>query len=246
MAVRISPLWWPLWAVSSPVLATRALRHRRVFRQSRDGAAALNRRRIDAATVLALPALDFLELTVLVEHVTAEGYRGDPGVSYLVETDRGAVLFDVGFGPDTPTLAHNVAKLGVALDRAECVVISHLHPDHMGGMAAYRQKTVRIPHELAALRGKTCYLPDAAAVPDFRGEYVEGPRLLAAGIATTGPLARGMFFHGLCEEQVLVARLRDRGLVVITGCGHPTVEVILAMVRRLSDGPMYALAGGLH
>ena len=49
-----------------------------------------------------------------------------------------------------------------------------------------------------------------------------------------------MFFHGVCEEQVLLARLRNRGLVVITGCGHPTVQVILAMVRQLSNEPVFA------
>jgi len=59
-------------------------------------------------------------------------------------------------------------------------------------------------------------------------------------------LARSLFFLGLCEEQALVARVKDKGVVVITGCGHPTVEVILEMVRRLSDEPLYAIAGGLH
>jgi 7,8-dihydropterin-6-yl-methyl-4-(beta-D-ribofuranosyl)aminobenzene 5'-phosphate synthase len=70
--------------------------------------------------------------------------------------------------------------------------------------------------------------------------------MLAAGVGTTGSLARSLFFLGLCEEQALVARIRDKGLVVITGCGHPTVEVILRMVRRLSGEPVYAIAGGIH
>jgi 7,8-dihydropterin-6-yl-methyl-4-(beta-D-ribofuranosyl)aminobenzene 5'-phosphate synthase len=34
--------------------------------------------------------------------------------------------------------------------------------------------------------------------------------------------------------------------VVITGCGHPTIEVILEMAGRLSDEPLYAVGGGLH
>ena len=38
---------------------------------------------------------------------TEDGFRSDPGVSYLVKTDLGALLFDVGFGPDSPTLSHN-------------------------------------------------------------------------------------------------------------------------------------------
>jgi hypothetical protein len=36
---------------------------------------------------------------------------GDAGVSYLFRTDRGALLFDVGFGPERPALEHNAAKL---------------------------------------------------------------------------------------------------------------------------------------
>ena len=69
---------------------------------------------------------------------------------------------------------------------------------------------------------------------------------MPAGIATTGPLARSLFFFGYTEEQALVIRLKGKGLVVITGCGHPTIEVILDMVQRLSDEPIHAICGGLH
>jgi hypothetical protein len=115
-----------------------------------------------------------------------------------------------------------------------------------GGTAAFRSKSVRIPPELSALKGKPCYLPDKAETEGFDGQVVRGPMILAAGIGTTGPLARSMFFLGLCEEQALVARVRDKGLVVITGCGHPAVEMILKLVRRLSAEPLYAIAGGFH
>jgi 7,8-dihydropterin-6-yl-methyl-4-(beta-D-ribofuranosyl)aminobenzene 5'-phosphate synthase len=51
---------------------------------------------------------------------------------------------------------------------------------------------------------------------------------------------------GFTEEQALVAHLKDKGLVVFTGCGHPTIEIVLEMVRRLSNEPLYAMGGGLH
>ena len=70
--------------------------------------------------------------------------------------------------------------------------------------------------------------------------------MLAAGIASTGPLARSLFLLGYTEEQALVAKLKGKGLVIFTGCGHPTIEVILNMVTRLSDDPIYAIGGGLH
>jgi 7,8-dihydropterin-6-yl-methyl-4-(beta-D-ribofuranosyl)aminobenzene 5'-phosphate synthase len=43
-----------------------------------------------------------------------------------------------------------------------------------------------------------------------------------------------------------VARLKGKGVVVITGCGHPTTETIVQMVTHLSNEPIYAIGGGLH
>ena len=101
----------------------------------------LNRDRLQQAEPLDLPELDFLELTVLVEEKTEDGFCGDAGVSYLFRTDRGALLFDVGFGPERPALAHNAAKLQFNLDQVDALAISHLHPDHMGGLKASRDET---------------------------------------------------------------------------------------------------------
>jgi 7,8-dihydropterin-6-yl-methyl-4-(beta-D-ribofuranosyl)aminobenzene 5'-phosphate synthase len=237
---------WPLLALASPVLVPKMLRRNRIFRQNRSLAVRLNRQRIEGARALELPELEFLQLTVLVEQKAGAGFRGDPGVSYLIATDLGAILFDLGFGPDSPTLCHNVERLDVSFATVEAVVISHLHPDHMGGMTAFQTKSIQTPKELWELRGKRCLVPEEAEARGLCVEVVRGARLLPAGVGSTGPLARSLFFLGLCEEQALVARIRDKGLVVITGCGHPTVEVILEMVRRLSSEPIYAIAGGLH
>ena len=246
MALRVSPRMWPLLALSSPILLPKLIRRNRTFKENRSRAERLNRERIERAESLALPALELLELTVLVEERAGDGFRGDPGVSYLLTTDCGVLLFDVGFGPDSPTLGHNATRLGVDFSAVDAVVISHLHPDHMGGMAAFHAQTVQFPSELQELRGKRCFLPDRAAASELDAEVVESPVLLPAGVGTTGPLARSLFFLGMCEEQALVARLKNKGLVVITGCGHPTVELILKIVRRLSDEPVHAIVGGIH
>jgi 7,8-dihydropterin-6-yl-methyl-4-(beta-D-ribofuranosyl)aminobenzene 5'-phosphate synthase len=193
-----------------------------------------------------LPELDFLEMTVLVEWEAEEGFMGDAGVSYLFKTDLGAMLYDIGFGPTRPALTHNALKLGFHLDQVEALTISHLHGDHMGGMAAQRSRHVNVPDELMPLEQKPCFLPDRAGAEGFEAERVERPQLLRAGIASTGPLARRLFIFGFTEEQALVARVKDKGLVVFTGCGHPTIEVILEMVRRISNAPFYVIGGGLH
>jgi 7,8-dihydropterin-6-yl-methyl-4-(beta-D-ribofuranosyl)aminobenzene 5'-phosphate synthase len=205
-----------------------------------------NRARIDGAPELELPEIDRIEIAVLSEFETEEGFLGEAGVSYFLTTPLGTLLFDVGFGPDHQVLAQNAARLGVTLDKVEAVAISHLHPDHMGGIKATRKRQVSLPKELGCPHGQPCFLPDKATAEGFSPHLVRAPRLLAGGIGTTGPLARSLFFFGWTEELALIARIRDKGLVLISGCGHPTVKVLLEMVCRLSDEPLYAVVGGFH
>jgi len=246
MPPRISPAWWPVLAAASPVIIPWMIVKNRRFHEQRVRADERNQERIDQAETLKLPELDFLELTVLVELKTRAGFIGDAGVSYLFKTPLGSMLYDVGFGPARPAFSHNAAKLGFHLDQIEALTISHLHCDHMGGVPAQRSRQVTVPEKLMSSEPKPCFLPDQAAAEGFETELIERPRLLSAGIASTGPLARSLFVFGFTEEQALVARVKDKGLAVFTGCGHPGIKVILEMVGRLSTEPIYAVGGGLH
>lgn len=243
---RISPAWWPVLAAGSPIIAPWLLVKNRRFLRDRSRAAELNRERIDRAEPLKMPELDFLEITVLVEWKSRDGFIGDAGVSYLIKTNLGALLYDIGFGPARPALIRNAGKLGFNMDQVDALAISHLHGDHMGGMSAQRLRQVTMPEELMSPEPKPCFLPAEAEAAGFKKELVSKPQLLSAGLATTGPLARSLFILGFTEEQALLAHVKNKGLVVITGCGHPTIELILKMAGRLSNEPLYAICGGLH
>ena len=246
MSFRLSPIWWPVLVVASPIIVPWLLAKNRRFQKESGNVGKLNQNRIDEAEPLEIPELDFLELTVLVEWKAKEGFIGDAGVSYLFKSELGSMLYDVGFGPTRPALTHNAAKLGFSLDQVDALTISHLHCDHMGGIPAQRSRQVTVPDELMSEKLKACFLPDKAEAEGFKTQLVERPQLLTAGIASSGPLARSLFIMGFTEEQALVARVKGKGLVVFTGCGHPTIEVVLKMVERLSNEPLYAVGGGLH
>ncbi len=246
MSYRISPAWWPIIGLSSPVLFPMLLVKNRRFKQNIRKAQEVNKERMQRAEHLEMPQLDHFELTVLVEQKAEKGFLGAPGVSYLIKTDQGSLVFDLGHGPEMPALAHNATKLGFKMDQVDALMISHLHPDHMGGFKAAREKQVTVPREIGGADGLPCFLPAEANAEGFQSEIVEGPRMLAAGVASTGPLARSLFLMGWSEEQAIVARLKDKGLVVFTGCSHPTIETIVKMVKRISDEPIYAIGGGLH
>jgi len=246
MSFRLSPAWWPFLAVASPLLVPWLWIKNSQFEKDRERAVQMNQNRIDQASPLEMPEIDFLELAVVVEWKTKDGFVGDAGVSYLFKTDLGSMLYDVGFGPTRPAFAHNLRRLGFDLDQVDALTISHLHCDHMGGLPAQRFRKVTVPEDLLPEKEKACYLPDTAEAAGFKAQVIEKPQLLAAGIASSGPLARSLFMMGLTEEQALLARIKNKGLVVFTGCGHPTIEVVLKMAGRLSGEPLYAVGGGLH
>ena len=82
------------------------------------------------------------------------------------------------------------------------------------------------------------FLP-AEAIVEGGAEIVSEPQQLPAGFGTTGPLARSLFLMGWIEEQTLIARLKSKGVAIITGCGHPTIELMVQMVKtpwqRITD-----------
>jgi 7,8-dihydropterin-6-yl-methyl-4-(beta-D-ribofuranosyl)aminobenzene 5'-phosphate synthase len=226
----------------APWLAVQTVRFQTGVRE----AAARNAKRLRKAKRLDLPELQNLEMTVVVEERHSEGFIGDAAVSYLLRNENGGMLMDLGFGADRPAFRNNAARLGIGPGDWGAVFVSHLHPDHMGGLKAARRKTIDFPRSLAPKPRIPCYTPAPCAATNLIVDEATAARVLPNGFATTGPLARMLCFTGVTEEQAVVARLKDKGLVVILGCGHPTVELVLRMVRRLSDAPIYAVAGGLH
>ncbi len=246
MRFRISPLWWPVMAVSSPLLILMLMARNKKFKSHQKRAGKENLQRLSLAAHLDLPVHEQLELTVLLDERARDGFKTAPGISYLLSTGRESLLFDMGFGDEDAAFAHNIKAAAPDFTRTKGVVISHLHPDHMGGFAAVKKRQVPLPEGCQALQGLSCYLPEACGTKAFEGQEVNGPTRLPAGIGTTGPLDCSLFFMGPTREQMLLIRLKDKGVVVVTGCGHPTISLILDYVRRLTPDPVYAVVGGLH
>lgn len=197
-----------------------------------------------------LGEVDELSVLPLVERLVPDGsgLAGEPGVSYLIRAGGMRVLFDSGLSGGRPrsALACNAAMLDADLGNLDAVVISHLHADHVGGVRAMRRRTFAFAAEPLEPRGVPAYVPTPMRHPRADIAVTADPRVIGPGMAVLPPLPRMLFWLGYVSEQALVVNVRGFGLVLISGCGHPRIEQMLAVTERVLDVPIRAVVGGLH
>jgi len=196
------------------------------------------------------------------------------GLSILIETVAGALLFDTG---QTGLLVDNARHLGLDLSHVERIVLSHGHYDHTGGLGAVLNVTPRGTLFLhpAALERKYCRrtgtsrdigMPKLTA-PEIRRRgwnNVETlcPTEVMPGFPVTGPIPRVTPFEDvgssfflddggtqadpIVDDQALYFPTRA-GIVVVLGCAHAGVINTLQYIHQLTGGaPIHAVIGGMH
>jgi len=191
-----------------------------------------------------------LEIVPLIDLNTKDKVlKGEPGVSYLIKTDQSTILFDLGYNmnkEDPSPLMHNMKQLGVSVDDIDSIVISHNHPDHVGGMKWKSKKTFSFANDQIDLGNKKVYTPIPMTYPGLEPVCTCEPTVISPGIAITGTIANPLFFLGWTPEQALAINVKDKGIVIIVGCGHQTVYKLIKRVRVLFKEPIYGIIGGLH
>jgi len=201
----------------------------------------------------ALTETSALEILPLYEEARAsDEFVSGHGVSYLVRTDFATVLLDVGHHPDqsvTMPMVQNMQTLGIKPDNIDALVISHPHPDHLGGVNAWRENTISFGKSTGDFEEMEIYVPTEINYPNV--VVSRQPVLVSPDVATTGVIAYPEVFPlSLYQpkgvEQALVVHVTGEGLVLITGCGHPGLEKLIARAEALYQHPVIGVVGGLH
>jgi 7,8-dihydropterin-6-yl-methyl-4-(beta-D-ribofuranosyl)aminobenzene 5'-phosphate synthase len=182
------------------------------------------------------------KITTLVDNdVWMRGLASSWGLSLYVEINSGEeryrILMDTSGSSDA--LFKNARKLEVNLSNVEAIFVSHWHLDHCGSLS----------HVLPLLRQQTpVYVPSEnpsgiKTIREAEGTSIvcSDPVCLMEGVISTGEMMGGV------SEHSLVINLRDKGLVVLSGCAHPGIVNIVKHAQQVSGiSKVYAVIGGFH
>lgn len=195
-----------------------------------------------------------------------EAKSGDVEVCVLMDT-----------GPSAEALLSNVDVIGVNLRKIDAIMLSHGHYDHTNGLIGVLQSTgKRVPvlaHPKAfnpkfEVKPKLRFIGSAFAWSTV--ENAGGVPLLASNsvkiadsITTTGEIPRTTTYEktdkfltveggrfkedSMMDDQALVINLKNKGLVVITGCAHAGVVNTVRYAQKITKTKkVYAVLGGFH
>ncbi len=239
---------------------------------------------VDNSVDLLLPSTEMARRAPLLDDWNSRPLIAEHGFSAILTLGVGGrtrrVLFDAGLDPHAAT--QNASVMNLDLAECECLVSSHGHIDHTGGLLSVKdrigkKKMTLLLHPLAFTNrfakfpdGRTWHLspPDKTKLVDAGYNLVErrGASLIAddsllvtGEIPRTNDFEKGMPIHYaevegkvepdplILDDQALVLSLRDRGLVVITGCAHAGLVNTLTYAKELTgEDRIYAVMGGMH
>ncbi|HBS48291.1 TPA: hypothetical protein DEO28_04365 [Candidatus Dependentiae bacterium] len=191
--------------------------------------------------------LNSLKITVLLEDTAPrEPFWSEHGLSLLIEADNKKFLFDTGYSGDV--LLHNANILKIDLNKIDAFILSHPHDDHSGGME-------KASHFIST---KPMY-----CTSDAFGEHMPKSDLLKSVYTNVHHVTENIEitpgFWIIKERPTIntalktyeinaVAKIKDKGLVIIVGCAHQGLPAIIEDAKKAFNNeiPVYALIGGLH
>jgi 7,8-dihydropterin-6-yl-methyl-4-(beta-D-ribofuranosyl)aminobenzene 5'-phosphate synthase len=192
----------------------------------------------------------------------------------LRDGDQRRILLDTGWNPewmDYVFARHGVDRMLENGD-IDCLVLSHWHLDHFWGIEStlkhnpalrvYAPSTWRAEDRALLKEGADIRVEDKSGrsvticrndVPhvgdliltEVQGDDGSGLYRLMPGVALH--LFDASILLDVRGENVLYVNVEDKGIVTVTGCGHPGVMSLLGFAReRLAAPALYGCYGGLH
>jgi 7,8-dihydropterin-6-yl-methyl-4-(beta-D-ribofuranosyl)aminobenzene 5'-phosphate synthase len=217
-----------------------------------------------------------MKITTLIENNTNYSrpeLNAEHGVSFYIEYHGHTMMSDVS---QSEKFAENASRLGIDLKLVEALAISHHHYDHGGGLPrffkendrakVYLRESPDVDYILEKDDGSVRYIgldrdllkthSDRIVYIGKNTEVFPGFHLLTDILEDFPKPAGDRWLKAQCGDRIMMDTFKheivtvlenERGLVILTGCGHNGVLNMIAAARRaLPDKPILAVVGGFH
>jgi len=204
----------------------------------------------------------------LVDTIAEPGYMPEFGLSLLIESGDRKILFDTGSGE---ALVPNARRMGIDLNSATDIVLSHGHYDHTGGLAKL-DPPLQTPVYVGQCVAEPCWSLHDDGTKHEITMPTESQRILNKcrvhendafteihpGMFLTGSIPResgedcgGHFFSDeactipnlIPEEQAL---LLNSGILITACCHAGIINTVEACRKVRPDIAIRTIIGGLH
>jgi len=177
-----------------------------------------------------------MKIHILTDNRTKKrGFLAEHGLSIFIEYENANVLFDTG---QSDVYCRNAARMGVDLNKTNCIVLSHGHYDHCGGLI-YFPESDRLPkvyvHEAAFAKrytlnpdGQTCreigipWSLDDHAILKSSMIFTQGNKLIAPHVMLCGEIPGTAAFEGEpqgfymgSEEDKTTDMMKDEQMLIL-------------------------------
>ncbi len=173
---------------------------------------------------------NYYQVITDVTHTFDEGFEPEFGYAVYIHYDGADVLFDTGATPKT--LEHNLRAAAIDPRSIDILVVSHNHPDHIGGISYMRKSNPAVK----------VYAPPAQPVDGDPVERVSdvyeiSPNLLVLRTHTNIPTV------GISDELSMLIKTAQ-GPYVLTACSHTGVAKIMAKAAAVAGREIFHYTGG--
>lgn len=209
-----------------------------------------------------------INLTILSENRDNNEFKGESGLSVLVDAFGQQFLLDTGY---SDLFLKNAQLLGINLDDIKTVVLTHGHSDHTNGVPflkdgkliitheesfKYRfSKRKRIPVGFPLSKEELCSRHDVTLsrkpVQFLNGCYFLGEIPMTIDFEKDGnfstTLDDEMTMIDFTEDDSGIAITTDKGLFIMTGCGHRGVCNTIEHAKNVTgQNKIWGVFGGFH
>jgi 7,8-dihydropterin-6-yl-methyl-4-(beta-D-ribofuranosyl)aminobenzene 5'-phosphate synthase len=203
-------------------------------------------------------------ISILTDNNPGTNTLAEHGLSYLIEHDGKRILFDTG---QSNLFLKNAWTMGIEMKNLNTIVLSHGHFDHGDGLQylaggqlichpecfvkRYRKidfSYIGLKNSKEELAGKFNLV--TTAIPYQISEKIiflgEIPRITDFESKHTSFILDNGIPDFVMDDSAIVL-LSDKGLFVVTGCGHAGIVNTLKHAKNITgENRIYGIMGGFH